>query len=61
MVILPFKVLFFLTKGLLALVLVVPLLLIVGTVITAVLPLAALIFLLPVLILGGLACAVVGC
>lgn len=61
MVILPFKVLFFLSKGLLALLIIVPLLLIVGTLVTAILPLAALLFLLPVLILGGLVCSVVGC
>ena len=60
MVILPFKLLFFLSKGLLALLIIVPLLLIVGTLVTAVLPLGALLFLLPVLILGGLVRALVG-
>lgn len=60
MVMIPLKIVFFLTKGLLALLIVVPALLLVGTLVTAVLPVAALIFLVPVLLLGGLACALVG-
>lgn len=54
MVLLPFKILFFLTKGLLALVFVVPLMLILGTVFMAVIPVAAIILFLPVIVLGGL-------
>ena len=53
-VLLPFKILFFLTKGLLALVFVVPLMLILGTVFLAVIPVAALVLFLPVILLGGL-------
>ena len=54
MVLLPFKILFFLTKGLLALVFVVPIMLILGTVFLAVIPIAAIILFLPVIVLGGL-------
>jgi hypothetical protein len=54
MVLLPFKILFFLTKGLLTLVFVVPLMLILGTVFLAVIPVAAIILFLPVIVLGGL-------
>ena len=54
MVLLPFKILFFLTKGLLTLVFVVPLMLILGTVFMAVIPVAAIILFLPVIVLGGL-------
>ncbi|MCK9996598.1 MAG: hypothetical protein KAH56_10030 [Candidatus Krumholzibacteria bacterium] len=54
MVLLPFKILFFLTKGLLTLVFVVPVMLILGTVFMAVIPVAAIILFLPVIILGGL-------
>ncbi len=54
MVLLPFKILFFLTKGLLALVFVVPIMLILGTVFLAVIPVAAIILFLPVIVLGGL-------
>ncbi len=53
-VLLPFKILFFLTKGLLALVFVVPVMLILGTVFMAVIPVAAIILFLPVIVLGGL-------
>jgi len=60
MVMIPVKIVFFLTKGLLGLLILLPVLLIVGTLVTAVLPLAALIFLAPVLLLGGLACALAG-
>ena len=54
MVVLPFKILFFLTKGLLTLVFVVPVMLILGTVFLAVIPVAAIILFLPVIVLGGL-------
>jgi len=54
MVLLPFKILFFLTKGLLTLVFVVPVMLILGTVFLAVIPVAAIILFLPVIVLGGL-------
>ena len=53
-VLLPFKILFFLTKGLLTLVFVVPVMLILGTVFMAVIPVAAIILFLPVIVLGGL-------
>jgi len=53
-VLLPFKILFFLTKGLLTLVFVVPVMLILGTVFLAVIPVAAIILFLPVIVLGGL-------
>ncbi len=60
MVLLPFKILFFLTKGLLALVLVVPVMLILGTVFLTVIPFAAVILFLPVIVLGGLTLKMVG-
>jgi len=60
MVLLPFKILFFLTKGLLALVFVVPLMLILGSVCLAVIPVAAIILFLPVIVLGGLTVKMVG-
>ena len=60
MVLLPFKILFFLTKGLLALVFVIPLMLILGTVFLAVIPVAAIILFLPVIVLGGLTVKMVG-
>jgi len=53
-VLLPFKILFFLTKGLLALVFIVPLMLILGVLFLAVIPVGAIILLLPVIVLGGL-------
>ena len=53
-VLLPFKILFFLTKGLLALVFVVPIMLILGTVFLAVIPVAAIVLFLPMIVLGGL-------
>jgi hypothetical protein len=60
MILLPFKLLFFLTKGLLALVLLVPLLLLLGVVFTAVIPLGALLLFLPLILLGGVTCAIFG-
>lgn len=60
MVMIPLKIVFFLTKGLLGLLILVPVLLLIGTLVTAVLPLAALLFMVPVLLLGGLAAALVG-
>ncbi len=54
LVLLPFKLMFALTKGLLGLVFMVPLLLIVGVLLTAVVPLGLLVLLLPVIILGGI-------
>ena len=59
-VLLPFKLAFFLTKGLLTLVFVVPLMLILGTVFLALMPLGALILFLPVIVLGGVASVLVG-
>ena len=61
MVLLPFKILFFLTKGLLALVFVVPLMLILGTLFLAVIPIGAIILFLPVIVLGGLTLKMAGC
>jgi hypothetical protein len=60
MVLLPFKILFFLTKGLLALVFVVPVMLILGTVFMALIPVGAIILFLPVIVLGGLTLRMVG-
>jgi len=59
-VLLQFKILFFLTKGLLALVFVVPLMLILGTLFLAVIPIGAIILFLPVIVLGGLTIKMVG-
>jgi len=59
-VLLPLKILFFLTKGLLALVFVVPLMLILGTLFLAVIPIGAIILFLPVIVLGGLTIKMVG-
>jgi hypothetical protein len=56
-VLLPIKLAFFLTKGLLALVIGLPLLVLGGLVFGAVLPVVLLVILAPVWILGGLACA----
>jgi hypothetical protein len=61
MVLLPFKILFFLTKGLLALVFVVPLMLILGALFLAVIPIGAIILFLPVIVLGGLTLKMAGC
>jgi len=57
MVLLPFKLVFFLTKGLLGLLIVVPLLLVGGVLMTAIVPLGVFLFLLPVLLLGGVVCS----
>ena len=57
----PIKLAIFLTKGLLLLIVVLPLLLIVGTVIAAVLPLGILLLALPVLAIGGLVFTFAGC
>jgi hypothetical protein len=61
LVLLPFKLMFALTKGLLGLVFMVPLLLIVGVLLTAVVPLGLLVLLLPVIILGGITVSLVTC
>jgi len=58
LVLLPLKLAFFLTKGLLALVIGLPLLLIGGLLMGAVVPVVLLVVLAPVWILGGLACAI---
>ncbi len=60
LVLLPLKLAFFLTKGLLTLVVVVPLMLILGTVFLAVIPVGAFILFLPVIVLGGLTLKMVG-
>ncbi len=60
MILLPLKLAFFLTKGLLALVIVLPLMLIFGSVITALLPLGLIFVFLPIILLGGLAVKLVG-
>jgi len=60
MVLLPFKIAFFLTKGLLTLVFIVPLMLILGTVFLAVIPIGAVLLFLPVIVLGGLTLKMVG-
>lgn len=54
LILLPFKLMFFLTKGLLGLVLLVPLLLIGGILMTAVVPVGLILLLLPLIILGGI-------
>ena len=54
MILLPFKILFFLTKGLLGLVLLVPLLLIFGVAFLAVVPIGAIILFLPLLSAAGI-------
>lgn len=59
-VLIPVKIAFFLTKGLLGLLLLLPALLIVGTIITAILPVGVLLLALPVLVLGGVVCGLVG-
>ena len=60
LVLIPIKIAFFLTKGLLGLLLILPLLLVMGALITAVLPLALVLLALPALLLGGIVCAVIG-
>jgi|GEM_PF-1645111 len=60
MVLLPLKLIFFMTKGLLGLIFFLPLLLIVGALITAVVPLGLVLLVLPVLLLGGVTCSLVG-
>ncbi len=60
LVLLPLKLVFLLTKGLLALVIALPLMLIIGTVFTALLPLGLILLFLPVIVLGGVACKLVG-
>jgi len=60
LVILPLKLAFFLTKGLLALVIALPLMLILGTVFLGLLPLGLILFFLPVIVLGRVACKAVG-
>jgi hypothetical protein len=59
-VLLPFKLAFFLTKGLLTLVFIIPLMLILGTVFLAVIPIGAIVLFLPVILLGGLTLKMVG-
>lgn len=60
MVLLPFKLAFFLTKGLLTLVFIVPIMLILGTLFLTVIPLGAFVLFLPVIVLGGLTLKMVG-
>ena len=60
MVLLPLKFAFLMTKGLLTLVFVVPLMLILGTLFLAVIPIGAFVLLLPVIVLGGLTLKIVG-
>lgn len=60
MVLLPLKLAFFLTKGLLFLVFVVPLMLVLGTLFLAVIPIAAVVLFIPVVVLGGLTLTLVG-
>jgi hypothetical protein len=59
MVLLPLKLAFLLTKGLLTLVFVVPLMLVLGTLFLAVIPVGAFVLLLPVILLGGLTLKIV--
>lgn len=60
LVLLPFKLVFFLTKGLLGLLILVPLLLILGAVFTAVIPLGLVLFVVPVLVVGGVVSRLLG-
>jgi hypothetical protein len=60
MVLLPLKLAFVLTKGLLTLVFVVPLMLLLGTLFLAVIPVGAIILFLPVIVLGGLTIKMAG-
>jgi len=59
-VLIPIKVAFFLTKGLLGLVVLIPLLLIFGSVFLAVVPIGALILFLPLVVMGGVVAKVAG-
>jgi hypothetical protein len=59
MVLLPLKLAFLMTKGLLTLVFVVPLMLVLGTLFLAVIPVGAFVLLLPVILLGGLTLKIV--
>ncbi len=61
MVLLPFKLVFFLTKGLLGLVILLPLLLILGSLFVAVVPVGVAILFLPLVIVGGVAAKLAGC
>lgn len=54
LVLIPVKIAFFLTKGLLGLLLLIPLLFIIGSVILAVVPIGLIFLLLPVLAVGGI-------
>jgi hypothetical protein len=58
LILLPLKLVFLLTKGLLFLVVGLPLLLVGGLLLGAVLPVALLVVLAPIWILGGIACAI---
>lgn len=60
LVVIPIKIALFLTKGLLGVLLLLPLLLIMGALITAVLPLGLVLLALPALLLGGIVCGVLG-
>lgn len=60
-VLLPFKLAFFMTKGLLGLVILVPLLLIFGSVFLALVPVGVALLVLPLVIFGGVAAKVSGC
>ena len=53
-VLIPVKIVFFLTKGLLSLLLFIPLLLVFGVLITAVVPLGLIFLVLPILAVGGI-------
>lgn len=53
-VLIPVKIVFFLTKGLLSLLLFIPLLFIFGAVLTAVVPIGLIFLVLPVLAIGGI-------
>lgn len=59
-VLLPLKLAFFLTKGLFGLLIVLPLLLVIGTVFLAVVPVGAALLFLPVLVFGGLVAKLAG-
>ncbi len=59
-VLLPIKLAFFLTKGLLGLVIVLPLLLIFGSVFMALIPVGVALLFLPLVIFGGVAAKLVG-
>jgi hypothetical protein len=61
MVMLPLKLAFWLSKGLLGLLIVVPLLLVVGSLVLSMVPLGLLLLLLPVLVVGGVTCRLAGC